>query len=77
MAFTRETNLQPMIHVRFQGRSYQVEANALDVGDLSSDNQIKAALAQHLGVAASKFAAYVVERHDNGNITVRPEAVFG
>jgi hypothetical protein len=47
------------------------------VGSLSSDNEIKQALAQHFDVPAAKFTAYVVERHDNGNITVRPEAVFG
>ena len=69
--------MDSMIHVRFQGQSYRIEATTLDVGNLSSDNEIKQALARHLGVAAGKLAPYVVERHDNGNITVRPEAIFG
>jgi hypothetical protein len=69
--------LNPMIHVRFAGQSHRIEASALDVGSLSSDNEIKQALAQHFDVPVAKFTAYVVERHDNGNITVRPEAVFG
>ncbi|MDQ3814078.1 MAG: hypothetical protein M3347_09010 [Armatimonadota bacterium] len=69
--------LNPMIHVRFQGQSWRLEASALDIGSLSSDNEVKQALANHFDVPVAKFAAYVVERHDNGNITVRPEAVFG
>ena len=69
--------LNPMVHIRFQGQSYRLEANALDIGSLSSDNEVKQALARHFEVPVTKFAAYVVERHDNGNITVRPEAVFG
>jgi hypothetical protein len=69
--------LNPMIHVRFAGQSHRIEARRLDVGSLSSDNEIKQALAKHFHVPVLKFTAYVVERHDNGNITVRPEAVFG
>ncbi len=69
--------LVPMVHIRFEGRSYRIPANALDVGSLSTDNEIRQALARYLNVHVNKFAAYVVERHDNGNITVRPEAVFG
>ena len=69
--------LNPMIHVRFAGQSHRIEASRLDVGSLSSDNEIKSALGQHFDVPVAKFTDYVVERHDNGNITVRPEAVFG
>ena len=67
----------PQIHIRFQGRSYQLPASELDVSARSSDQEIKRALAQHFDVAVAKFAAYVIERHENGNMTVRPEAVFG
>ena len=67
----------PMIHIRFAGQSYRLGANELDLGNLSSDNEIKQALARHFRVPVGKLTAYVVERHDNGNITVRPEAVFG
>ena len=65
------------VHVRFEGRSHRLPAGALDLGNMSSDNDVKAALSRHFDVNVAKFAAYVVERHDNGNITVRPEAVFG
>jgi len=67
----------PQIHIRFQGRSYQFPAAELDVSAISSDQEIKQALAGHFDVSVAKFAAYVIERHTNGNMTVRPEAVFG
>ena len=67
----------PMVHIRFQGRSYQLEAAQLDISALSSDQEIRQALAQYFEVSAGKLSAYVIERHDNGNMTVRPEAVFG
>ena len=49
----------------------------LDLGIGSSDEQIKHSLAQHLQVQFSRLADYVVDRHANGNLTLRPEAVFG
>jgi hypothetical protein len=66
-----------MIHVRFAGQSHRIEASALDVGIFSSDGDIRQALAGYFRVSNSKFAGYVIERHDNGNVTIRPEAVFG
>ena len=66
-----------IVHVRFGGRSQDIPFAALDVGDLSSDQNVRNALARYFDVPEPKFAPYVVERHANGNITVRPEAVFG
>lgn len=74
MQFERPTT---MVHIRFQGRSYQLEAAQLDISALSSDQEIRQALAQYFEVPVAKLAAYVIERHENGNMTVRPEAVFG
>jgi hypothetical protein len=67
----------PMLHVRFEGRSYDIPLNELVLDAAASDEAVRTALAQHFDVAVVKFAAYVVERHANGNLTVRPEAVFG
>ena len=67
----------PIVHVRFEGRSWDIPCNVLDVGALSSDDQVRAALAAYLNVPVQKLRVYVVERNANGNITVRPEAVFG
>ena len=65
------------VHIRFEGRSWDILCRDLDVGPNSSDEQVRRALANYFDVALGKFRAYVIERHDNGNMTVRPEAVFG
>ena len=69
--------MEIMLHARFDGRSFDIPISKLDIGGDSSDRQVKTALAWYLDVAESRFRDYVVERHDNGNFTVRPEAVFG
>ena len=66
-----------MLHVRFEGRSQDIRQVALDLGDLSTDRDVRQALAVYLDVPVRRLNVYVVERHANGNITVRPEAVFG
>jgi hypothetical protein len=66
-----------VVHVRFDGRSLDIPQGELDVGVASSDNDVKRALAQYLETPVAKFRDYVVDRHDTGNMTVRPEAVFG
>lgn len=65
------------VRVRFEGRSWAISLALLDLGEMSADVEVRAALARYLEVPAAKLAPYVVERHANGNITVRPEAVFG
>ncbi len=67
----------PVVHIRFQGKSWDIPTTELDVGGLSSDDQVRAAVASYLGVSARDLRFYVIERHANGNLTVRPEAVFG
>jgi hypothetical protein len=42
-----------------------------------SDVEIKQRLAQHFDVSLGSFAAYVVDRGPNGDLIVRPEAVYG
>jgi hypothetical protein len=66
-----------VVHIRFEGRSLDVPQSDLDVGTASSDNDVKRALARYLEVPEAKLRDYVIDRHDTGNMTVRPEAVFG
>lgn len=66
-----------VVHIRFEGRSIDVPQGDLDVGSASSDNEIKRALARYLDTPEAKLRDYVIDRHDTGNMTVRPEAVFG
>lgn len=68
---------KPMLHVRFEGVSRQMPLSALHLVPDASEAEVLAALANYFDVAVGRFAPYVVERHENGNVTVRPEAVFG
>lgn len=70
-------NNRATLHVRFDGRSIDVPLNDLDVGQFSNDVEIKHAVAGYLDVPVKKFNHYTVDRHETGNLTVRPEAVFG
>jgi len=67
----------PVLHIRFGGRSFDIPLTDLDVGAMSSDAEIKRTLAGYLNVAEVKLRDYTVDRHETGNLTVRPEAVFG
>ena len=66
-----------VLHVRFDGRSLDIPLGDLDIGVGSDDHEIKRALARHLEVPVAKLRNYAVDRHETGNLTVRPEAVFG
>jgi hypothetical protein len=72
-----QVNESPLLHIRFEGRSFDIPLSDLDVGAMSSDMDVKRALAGYLNVPEAKFRDYVVDRHETGNLTVRPEAVFG
>jgi hypothetical protein len=64
-------------HIRFEGHSRDVPLSDLDVELMSSDAEIQRALAGYLEVPEGKLRDYVIDRHETGNVTVRPEAVFG
>ena len=68
---------EPMLHVRFEGVSRHMPLSVLHLTPDASEADVLAALANYFDVAIGRFSPYVVERHENGNITVRPEAVFG
>ena len=77
MARNTQTQANAVIHVRFAGRSFDVAMHHVDIGAGASDDQIKRTMAQYLEVAPARLADYTVDRHANGNLTLRPEAVFG
>jgi hypothetical protein len=70
-------NYSGVIHVRFEGNSLDVPLAKLDLGKAPSDADIKRALARYLDISEAKLRDCVVDRHETGNVTVRPEAVFG
>ncbi|MBI5368807.1 MAG: hypothetical protein HZA54_17360 [Planctomycetes bacterium] len=67
----------PVLHVRFDGVSRDLPLERLDLGPGASDETVRAAVARVLELSPERLAGYVVERHATGNLTVRPEAVFG
>ncbi len=68
---------QRLVHVRYEGRSWDVPAAELGIYPDGSDAEVREAVARFLEVPVAKLAYYVVERYPNGNITLRPQAVFG
>ena len=70
-------NDSAVLHIRFEGRSFDIPLSDLDVGTMSTDLDVKRALAGYLNVSEMKIRDYVVDRHETGNLTVRPQAVFG
>lgn len=66
-----------MVHVRFEGRSLDVTERALELRDNMNATEIKERVARHLDVDTRRLRDYVVDRVPNGNVIVRPEAVYG
>lgn len=67
------------LHIRYDGQSLDLDLSDLpDVGALSSDGEIRSSVATHLGVPLSKLNSYAVDKNEeSGDITLRPQAVFG
>ena len=66
-----------MIHVRFEGRSFDVSEKTLGLKGPASDYVVRERLAQHLDIGRGRLDGYVVDRLTSGDLVVRPEAVYG
>jgi hypothetical protein len=66
-----------VLHVRFDGRSLDVPLDVLGLAPAAGDGAVREALARHLEVPEADLRDYVLDRHATGNLTLRPEAVFG
>jgi hypothetical protein len=66
-----------MIHLRFEGRSYDFPPDELGITRNMSDTDIKSRVAQHFDVGLGRLESYVVDLRPSGDIIVRPEAVYG
>ena len=66
------------VHIRYEGQSLDVDLDGLDVGDLSTDTQIRTAIAEHLNAPVAKLQNFQIDRNQaTGDLTLRPQAVFG
>ncbi len=72
-----DTATSAVLHLRFQGRSRDIALDALAVNAGSPDADVKRAVAQLIDASLADLDYTVIERHANGNLTLRPEAVFG
>ncbi len=72
-----QMNRPAVIHIRFDGRSLDVPLAELVGADTVNDHDIKRAVARHLEVSEARLRDYVIDRHETGNVTIRPQAVFG
>ncbi|RDH52000.1 hypothetical protein CBF18_01380, partial [Mastigocladus laminosus WC112] len=61
-----------MVHIRFEGRSYDVSESQLGLTANMNDNIIKQRLAQHFDVQLNRFESYVIDRRPSGDLIVRP-----
>lgn len=66
-----------MVHVRFEGRSFEHAERELRVATTMTDREIKERLARLLDASLDRFEHYVVERTGRGDLIIRPEAVYG
>lgn len=66
-----------MIHVRFEGRSYDLKERELGLNASMSDREIQERLAAHFDVSLDRFRSYAIDRASTGDLVVRPEAVYG
>ncbi len=74
---TRFTTVAAVLHVRFAGRSFDISMIGLNLTPASSDEQVKQELGTYLQVADERLDNYVIDRHTNGNLTLRPKSIFG
>ena len=68
-----------MVHVRYEGESVEYEQGEdIDVGPLSSDQEVRTAVAALTGAPLAKLDNFMVDRNEaTGDVTLRPQAVFG
>ena len=61
-----------VVHVNFNGHSFDISAPGLDLTPNSSDERVKNAIADFLGVLPDRLDGYVVTRFPNGNLAIMP-----
>jgi hypothetical protein len=66
-----------MVHIRFEGNSYDVPETQLKIAAGMADAAVKERVASHLDVSQNRLQAYIVDRRPSGDLIIRPEAVYG
>ncbi|MGB3240035.1 MAG: hypothetical protein WBB29_17200 [Geitlerinemataceae cyanobacterium] len=66
-----------MVHIRFEGRSYDMSETQLGIRTNMTDIVVKERVAGYFDVNCDRLQFYVVDRRPSGDIVIRPEAVYG
>lgn len=66
-----------MVHVRFEGKSYDLTERQLGLTAGMSDAQVFERVARHFDIGTARFGDYVVDRRPSGDTVIRPQAVYG
>lgn len=66
-----------MVHVRFNGRSYDINPGDLRLNQNPARQEILNRVADYLRVNKNHLAGYVVDKTKSGDLIIRPEAVYG
>lgn len=66
-----------MVHIRYEGRSVDMSEAQLNIHAGMNDVEIKERVARRFDASAKQLEFYVVDRTPNGDLVVRPEAVYG
>jgi hypothetical protein len=65
-----------IVHVRFADAVFDISMPGLELNWASSDDEVKQALAFYLDVPSYRLDEYVIDRHENGNLTMRLDAAL-
>ncbi|MEQ8468742.1 hypothetical protein [Coleofasciculus sp. E2-BRE-01] len=66
-----------MVHIRFEGRSYDIPERQLGIQVGMKDSVVKERIAQYFEVGRDRLTDYVIDRRPSGDLIIRPEAVYG
>jgi hypothetical protein len=73
-----EAVVDRQVHIFYDNQAWDLAFDDLDVGMLSTDNEIKAKVAEALNVPLVKLANFRVQKNEETqSVDVRPNAVFG
>lgn len=64
-----------VLHVRYLYKGFDVPLDRLGVWPAAEESRIKQALAKHLIVPAAWLDAYTVQRHLDGDVTLKLESL--
>lgn len=63
-----------VIHIRFAGLSFDLLLSSLGLSPTTGDELIKRVIARQLVIPLIRLDDFVIDRHANGNMTLRPVA---